>query len=59
MNKAQKYGILGMFAGLVSEVANNQSLGESLNIIDAVIVMAITGGLGYGIGQWRDGKTGK
>jgi hypothetical protein len=59
MNKAQRYGIIGMVIGLVSEVTNSQSLGKSLNIIGAVIAMAITGGLGYGIGQWRDGKTRK
>ena len=58
MNKAQRYGIIGMVIGLVSEVANSQSSGE-LYIIDAVIAMAITGALGYGIGQWRDGETRK
>lgn len=59
MNKAQRYGIIGMVIGLVSEAANSQTYGESLDIIGAIIAMAITGGLGYGIGQWRDGKTGK
>ena len=59
MNKAQKFGIIGLFTGLVTEFSSKQSVGESVNIIDAVIGMAIIGGLGYGIGQWRDGKARK
>jgi hypothetical protein len=55
MKSSYKFGIIGFVLGLVSSVAN----ATSPTLIDMILGGAIIGGLGYGIGEWKDSRSKK
>jgi hypothetical protein len=55
MKSSHKFGIIGFVLGLISSVANT----TSPTLIDMILGGAIIGGLGYGIGEWKDSRSKK